>query len=110
LIKRVQKSLLGILFGLCAGSLLILTHNSYPPVGIVLSLLGFLALSILVRRYVKSRGPYICYFISVVVLIYIAATPRASEFLIQGNTEGYLLILGGPIAALLPLIKRVPTK
>jgi hypothetical protein len=110
LIKRFQNYLVGLVFGIGAGALLILTHNAYPPIGIVLALLGFLALSIVVRGYLKSRSTYVCYLLGVVGLIYLAATPRASEFLIQGNTQGYLLILGGPLAALFPLIKKVPTK
>lgn len=109
LIKRIQNYLLGLVFGIAAAALLILTHNAYPPIGIVLALLGFLALSIVVRGYLKSRSTYVCYILGVVGLIYVAATPRASEFLIQGNTQGYLLILGGPLAAIFPLIKRAPT-
>jgi hypothetical protein len=90
------------------GALLILTHNAYPPVGLVLSLLGFGAVSYVVRMYLKSRLAHTFYFLAVVVLIFIAATPHASEFLIEGNLEGYLLILGGPVIALLPLLKKVP--
>ena len=110
LIKKIQGILLGALLGVVAGALLILTHNVYPPFGIICSLAGFLALSLLVRSYLAARLAYLFYVVAVVVLILIAATPRASEFLIQGNREGYLLILGGPIAALIPLLKRVPTK
>jgi hypothetical protein len=110
LIENVKTSLLGLLFGVGSGALLILTHNAYPPFGLVLSLLGFGAVSYVVRMYLKRRLAHTFYFLAVVALIFIAATPHASELLIEGNLEGYLLILGGPVIALLPLLKKVPTQ
>ncbi|MEI6249666.1 MAG: hypothetical protein WCP54_00755 [Actinomycetes bacterium] len=110
LIEKVKTSFLGLLFGAGSGSLLILTHNVYPPIGLVASLLGFGAVSYVARGYLKSRLAYLFYFLAVVVLIFIAATPHASEILITGNLEGYLLILGGPVIALLPLLKKAPIK
>ena len=110
LIENLKTSLLGLLFGVGSGALLILTHNAYPPFGLVLSLLGFGAVSYVARGYLKSRLAYLFYFLAVVVLIFIAATPHASEILITGNLEGYLLILGGTVIALLPLLKKVPTQ
>ena len=102
-----MKYLVALPSGLIAGALLTVTHNFWSIWGFLLTIAGYIALSLEMRVYLQTKSAYLVYATGTILTILIGASVRGNELLVQANTPGYLLLFAGPVLALLPLVKKV---
>jgi Family of unknown function (DUF6113) len=105
-VSRLLNLLRAILVGLFLGTIGILFHNSFSPVGLIVALLeggiGFYFFA----KYYPGRFTNLLAVFSWLVVVYRAASFGVSnEILIEGNTSGFIFLLGGLAINFIGLIR-----
>ena len=94
------RSIISILFGAGVGVSGVFLHNSYRPIGLIVSLIALLLGAYLVREMYRSRLNSWLYLAGwVFVIIRASSIGNGGEILIEADLFGNLLVLLG--AALL---------
>lgn len=94
------RSIISILFGAGVGVSGVFLHNSYRPIGLIVSLIALLLGAYLVREMYRSRLNSWLYLAGwVLVIIRASSIGNGGEILIEADLFGNLLVLLG--AALL---------
>ena len=94
------RSIISILFGAGVGVSGVFLHNSYRPIGLIVSLIALLLGAYLVREMYRSRLKSWLYLAGwVLVIIRASSIGNGGEILIEADLFGNLLVLLG--AALL---------
>ncbi|NCV76131.1 MAG: hypothetical protein EB043_01015 [Actinobacteria bacterium] len=85
-----------IIFGGCVGLSGTLLHNSYPPFGILVSLLAIWIGSSVIRSMFNSRQCDFLFILGWMMLVLRASSlGNGGEILIEANTNGNLFAFGG---------------
>ena len=96
--KLIYSAALGIFTGIAA----VLLHIFYPPVGLVLALLGSTATIWAIGRHFGARKFKLIASIAWSLILWRASTfGVGNELLVQGNAQGSALVFVGLIALLI---------
>ena len=96
--KLIYSAALGILAGIAA----VLLHIFYPPVGLVLALLGSTATIWAIGRHFGARKFKLVASIAWGLILWRASTfGVGNELLVQGNAQGSALVFVGLISLLI---------
>ena len=99
--KLIYSAALGILTGIAA----VLLHIFYPPVGLVLALLGSTATIWAIGRHFGARKFKLIAFIAWGFILWRASTfGVGNELLVQGNAQGSALVFVGLISLLIATV------
>ena len=99
--KLIYSAALGILTGIAA----VLLHIFYPPVGLVLALLGSTATIWAIGRHFGARKFKLIAFIAWGLILWRASTfGVGNELLVQGNAQGRALVFVGLISLLIATV------
>ncbi|CAB4811061.1 unannotated protein [freshwater metagenome] len=99
--KLIYSAALGILTGIAA----VLLHIFYPPVGLVLALLGSTATIWAIGRHFGARKFKLIAFIAWGLILWRASTfGVGNELLVQGNAQGSALVFVGLISLLIATV------
>lgn len=90
------RAVISILFGAGVGVSSVFLHNSYRPLGLIVSLIALLLGAYLVREMYRSRLNSWLYLGGwVLVIIRASSIGNGGEILIEANLFGNLLVLLG---------------
>ena len=105
-LSRIVYLARAIFVGLFLGAIAILFHNSYSPFGLVIALIeSALGLYYFTKQY-PSRYLGLIAFGTWIGLVYKAGSFGVSEeILVEGNLNGFILLIGGLILNLFAVIK-----
>jgi hypothetical protein len=93
--KMIYSAALGVMAGIAA----VLLHIFYPPVGLVIAILGSATTVWAIGRQFGSRTFKIIASIAWALILWRASTfGVGNELLVQGNSEGSALVLLGLLA------------
>lgn len=101
--RSVVAGVFGVLVGI-SGTFL---HNSYRPIGILVSLFAiYLALK-LVKNMQNSKFPQLIFVIGWLFIVVRASTlGNGGEVLIEANLYGNMFVFGGMAIAFLALLRK----
>jgi hypothetical protein len=95
-----------IFVGLLLGVIAVLFHNSYSPFGLIIALLESAVGIYYFVRFSSNRVLHFIALASWISIIYNAGSFGVSdEILIEGNINGFLLLIGGLALNFVALIK-----
>ena len=108
----IWRSLIALLFGGAVGLSGTLLHNSYRPIGLVLSLTALLLGAYLIREmHLSKLSSWLYVFGWFAVILRGSNIGNGGEILIEGDFYGNSLVLGGTILVVLyTLWRRDPIK
>ena len=93
--KMIYSAALGVMAGIAA----VLLHIFYPPVGLVIAILGSATTVWAIGRQVGSRSFKLIASSAWALILWRASTfGVGNELLVQGNSEGSALVLLGLLA------------
>lgn len=93
--KIIYSAALGVLTAIAA----VLLHIFYPPVGLIIALLGSASTIWAIGRHYGSRSYKLIASIAWILILWRASSfGVGNEFLVQGNSEGTALVFLGFIA------------
>ena len=105
-VKRVLSIVGAIFVGLLLGVIAVLFHNSYSPFGLIIALLESAVGIYYFVRFSSNRVLHFIALASWISIIYNAGSFGVSdEILIEGNINGFLLLIGGLALNFVALIK-----
>ena len=98
--KFIYSPAIGILSGIAA----VLLHIFYPPIGLVLAIIGSAATIWSIGRYYGSRTLKLIAAIAWGLILWRASSfGVGNELLVQGNSEGSALVFLGLIAVFIAI-------
>jgi hypothetical protein len=105
-LNRVSNLLRAVLVGLFLSAIAILFHNSYSPFGLLIALFeSSFGMYYFTKQYPSIYLGLIA-FGTWIALVYQAGSFGISqEILVEGNINGFILLIGGLILNLFALIK-----
>lgn len=104
------RLIVSAIFGAGVGVAGVFLHNSYRPLGLIISLIALLLGAYLVREMYRSRLSSWLYLSGWVLVIIRGSTiGNGGEILIESNSFGNLLVLGGSALILLFTLRSQKT-
>lgn len=102
----IRNHFFSLLFGAIVGVAGVFLHNAYRPIGFLVSAIALILGSYLVKQMYQSKVSFLffaagCLF----VVIRGASVGNGDELLVEGNSYGTSLLLGGFIWLLWSLIR-----
>ena len=103
----IWRPIMAFLFGAGVGLSGALLHNSYRPIGLLLSLLALVLGAHLVREMHQSRASSWLYLIGwLLIIIRGSSIGNGGEILIEGNLYGNALVIGGILLVMIATLRR----
>lgn len=100
------KSIVSILFGVALGISGVFLHNSYRPIGIIVSLIAIVTGAYLVKEMYRSNFNSWLYLLGWALIVIRGSTVgNGGELLIEANLYGNLFVIGG-VALILAITIR----
>lgn len=99
--------LLAVIYGAAAGVIAILLHQSFPPIGVITSLvLSYSAIWFLGRRYGSRLIKWVAAAGWLAIIFRGASYGEGQELLVQGDGVGSALLLIGTLVVLAAVAAR----
>ena len=102
------RNLISLLFGAAIGISGVFLHNAYRPVGLIVSGIALIFATYLLKEMYRTRSSFLLFALGwLFIVITGASTGNGGELLVEGNSYGTFLLLGGIIWLLIAFARSL---